>query len=131
GRRGYRLQCLRGDAMAAFANRPVVFEAMQVVDVAERALLAIDQAQVFHRSSSMWIRGILSSTHRRRRKSRMNRITPFLWYDREAEEAAKHYVSIFRNSRITQVARYGKAGPGPEGSVMTVAFELEGQPFLA
>src|SRR5437773_11133341 len=61
----------------------------------------------------------------------MNRITPFLWYDREAEEAAKHYVSIFGNSRITQIARYGKAGPGPEGSVMTVAFELEGQPFLA
>ena len=61
----------------------------------------------------------------------MNRITPFLWYDREAEEAAKHYVSIFRNSRIVQVARYGKAGPGPEGSVMTVAFELEGQPFVA
>ena len=61
----------------------------------------------------------------------MTRITPFLWFDTQAEEAAKFYVSIFKNSKIGSVARYGKAGPGPEGSVMTVAFELDGQPFIA
>lgn len=61
----------------------------------------------------------------------MQKITPFLWFDREAEEAAAFYASIFKNSKIMQVTRYGAAGPGPEGSVMTVAFELDGQPFLA
>ena len=58
-------------------------------------------------------------------------ITPFLWYDSQAEDAAKHYVSIFGNSRITHVARYGDAGPGPKGSVMVVGFELEGRRFTA
>ena len=58
-------------------------------------------------------------------------ITPFLWFDREAEDAAKFYVSLFANSRITHVARYGDAGPGPKGSVMLVAFELEGRRFDA
>lgn len=65
----------------------------------------------------------------------MQKITPFLWFDDKAEEAAKFYVSIFRNSRIVDVARYGEAGAKvsgrPKGSVMTVAFELEGQPFVA
>src|SRR5262245_35665750 len=61
----------------------------------------------------------------------MARITPFLWFDSQAEEAAKLYVSIFSNSRIVNVTRYGEAGPGPVGSVMTVAFELEGQEFIA
>jgi predicted 3-demethylubiquinone-9 3-methyltransferase (glyoxalase superfamily) len=59
------------------------------------------------------------------------KITTFLWFDGQAEEAAKHYISIFKNSKITNIARYGQAGPGPRGSVMTVAFELEGQPFVA
>ena len=59
------------------------------------------------------------------------KIRTFLWFDNEAEEAAKLYTSIFENSRILTVARYGDAGPGPKGSVMTVAFELEGQEFLA
>jgi predicted 3-demethylubiquinone-9 3-methyltransferase (glyoxalase superfamily) len=59
------------------------------------------------------------------------KIRTFLWFDKEAEDAAKFYTSIFRNSRITTVARYGDAGPGPKGSAMTVAFELEGQEFLA
>jgi predicted 3-demethylubiquinone-9 3-methyltransferase (glyoxalase superfamily) len=59
------------------------------------------------------------------------RITTFLWFDKEAEEAAKFYTSIFRNSKIVTVARYGEAGPGPKGSVMTVAFELDGQQFTA
>jgi predicted 3-demethylubiquinone-9 3-methyltransferase (glyoxalase superfamily) len=65
----------------------------------------------------------------------MQKITPFLWFDDNAEEAAKFYTSIFRNSRIVNVARYGEAGAKssgrPKGSVMTVAFELEGQPFVA
>ena len=58
-------------------------------------------------------------------------ITPFLWYDANAEDAAKRYVSLFGNSRITHVSRYGDRGPGPKGSVMVVAFELEGRRFTA
>ena len=61
----------------------------------------------------------------------MQKITPCLWYDNNAEEAANHYISIFRNSQITSVTRYGDAGPGPKGSVMTIAFQLEGQDFIA
>jgi len=61
----------------------------------------------------------------------MPRITPFLWFDGNAEEAARHYVSIFKNSRIAETRRYGEAGPGPKGSVMSVAFQLEGQDFIA
>jgi predicted 3-demethylubiquinone-9 3-methyltransferase (glyoxalase superfamily) len=61
----------------------------------------------------------------------MHRITPFLWFDQQAEEAANLYVSIFRDSKILSVARYGKAGPGPEGSVMLVNFQIEGQKFIA
>ena len=63
------------------------------------------------------------------------KITPCLWFDGEAEEAARLYVSIFRNSRITDISRYGKEGfevhGRPEGSVMVVAFEIEGQSFTA
>ena len=59
------------------------------------------------------------------------KITPFLWFDNNAEEAAKFYTSVFKNSKINTVAKYGKGGPGPEGSVMTVAFELEGQEITA
>lgn len=61
----------------------------------------------------------------------MQKITPFLWFDREAEEAARFYTSIFKNSKILAVSRYGDAGPGPKGSVMTVQFQLEGQEFIA
>ena len=61
----------------------------------------------------------------------MQKITPFLWFDNDAEEAVKFYVSIFKNSKIVSVARYGDAGPGPKGTVMTVAFQLEGQEFVA
>ncbi len=61
----------------------------------------------------------------------MQKITPCLWFDTEAEEAAEHYTSIFKSSRILDVTRYGPAGPGPEGSVMTVSFELHGQRFVA
>ena len=58
-------------------------------------------------------------------------ITPFLWFDHQAEEAVNLYVSLFPNSRITHVSRYGDAGPGPKGSVMVVAFELDGRRFTA
>ena len=61
----------------------------------------------------------------------MQKITPCLWFDTEGEDAANFYTSIFPNSRITNIARYGSAGPRPEGSVMTVAFELDGQEFVA
>ena len=61
----------------------------------------------------------------------MQKITPFLWFDHQAEEAANFYVSVFRGSRIPNVARYGDAGPGPKGSVMTIEFELAGQRFVA
>jgi predicted 3-demethylubiquinone-9 3-methyltransferase (glyoxalase superfamily) len=61
----------------------------------------------------------------------MPKITPWLWFDTEGEEAAEFYTSIFPNSNIVDVSRYGAAGPRPEGMVMTVAFELDGQPFAA
>ena len=61
----------------------------------------------------------------------MQKITPFLWFDNNAEEAAEFYVSIFKNSKILNVSRYGDAGPGPKGSVMVVNFQLAGQEFTA
>lgn len=61
----------------------------------------------------------------------MQGISPFLWFDHQAEEAARFYVSVFPNSRITEIVRYGAAGPGSEGGVMTVAFELDGVRFVA
>jgi predicted 3-demethylubiquinone-9 3-methyltransferase (glyoxalase superfamily) len=61
----------------------------------------------------------------------IQRITPFLWFDHQAEEAARFYVSIFPNSKVVKVLRYGETGPGPAGSVMTVEFQLEGQTFAA
>jgi predicted 3-demethylubiquinone-9 3-methyltransferase (glyoxalase superfamily) len=61
----------------------------------------------------------------------MHRITPFLWFDGQAEEAARFYTSIFKNSKVGSVTRYGDAGPGPKGTVMTIAFQLDGQEFIA
>ncbi len=61
----------------------------------------------------------------------VQKITPFLWFDHQAEDAANFYVSIFPNSKIVKAVRYGPAGPGPAGSVMTVEFQLEGQSFVA
>lgn len=61
----------------------------------------------------------------------MQKIITFLWFDNQAEEAVNFYTSIFNNAQIMEMTRYGKAGPGPEGSVMTVRFQLEGQAFLA
>ena len=59
------------------------------------------------------------------------KITPFLWFDGKAEEAMNFYTSIFKNSKIGSVTRYGEAGPGPKGSVMSATFELEGLEFIA
>jgi predicted 3-demethylubiquinone-9 3-methyltransferase (glyoxalase superfamily) len=61
----------------------------------------------------------------------MRDLTPCLWFDTEGEDAATFYASVFPNSRILHVARYGEAGPRPAGTVMTVSFELDGQKFLA
>jgi predicted 3-demethylubiquinone-9 3-methyltransferase (glyoxalase superfamily) len=61
----------------------------------------------------------------------MPNITSCLWFDTEGEDAANFYVSVFPNSRIVNVSRYGDAGPRPAGSVMTVDFELDGRPFMA
>ena len=60
----------------------------------------------------------------------MPKITPFLWFDNNAEEAIKFYTSIFKNSTVGNISRYGDAGPGPKGSVMTATFEIEGQEFM-
>jgi len=61
----------------------------------------------------------------------MQKITPFLWFDGNAEEAANFYISIFKNSKMGKISRYGDAGPGPKGSAMSVTFQLEGQEFFA
>ena len=61
----------------------------------------------------------------------MKKITPFLWFDDKAEEAMNFYVSIFRNSKIGKVSRYGDTGPMPKGTVMSATFELDGQEFFA
>ena len=61
----------------------------------------------------------------------MQKITPFLWFDHQAEEAMNFYVSIFKNSKILSVNRYGEGGPGPKGTVMTASFLLDGQEFVA
>ena len=61
----------------------------------------------------------------------MQKITPFLWFDGKAEEAMNFYVSIFKNSKVGRVSRYGDAGPGPKGTVMSATFQIEGQDFYA
>ncbi|MGB8581569.1 MAG: VOC family protein [Candidatus Sulfotelmatobacter sp.] len=61
----------------------------------------------------------------------MQKITPFLWFDGNAEEAMNFYTSIFKNSKVGQITRCGDAGPGPKGSVLTAKFQLEGQEFMA
>ncbi len=61
----------------------------------------------------------------------MPRITPFLWFDTQAEEAANFYASIFKNAEIGAISRYGEGGPAPAGSAMSVSFELDGQEFIA
>ena len=61
----------------------------------------------------------------------MQKITPFLWFDGKAEEAMNFYVSIFKNSKVGSVTRYGEEGPGPKGTVMSATFQLDGQEFFA
>ena len=61
----------------------------------------------------------------------MQKITPCLWFDNQAEEAINHYISIFKSGRIISVHRCGDSGPGPKGSVLTMTFEIEGQPLMA
>ena len=61
----------------------------------------------------------------------MNKITPFLWFNNNAEEAAEFYVSIFKNAKILDTLRYGEEGPGPKGRVMYTTFRLDGQEFMA
>jgi predicted 3-demethylubiquinone-9 3-methyltransferase (glyoxalase superfamily) len=66
-----------------------------------------------------------------KKENSMQKITPFLWFDGNAEEAMNFYVSVFKNSKIKNVRRYGEAGPGPKGTVMTGTFQIEGQEFFA
>src|SRR5437870_4240167 len=80
--------------------------------------------------SSAAASGLQEATDERTRLMEQ-KITPCLWFDTEGEDAANFYASIFPNSKINQVARYGSAGPRPEGTVMTVDFELDGQQFVA
>ena len=61
----------------------------------------------------------------------MQKITTFLWFDGQAEEAMNFYISIFKNSKVVNVSRYGEGGPGPKGTVMSTIFQLEGQTFMA
>jgi predicted 3-demethylubiquinone-9 3-methyltransferase (glyoxalase superfamily) len=61
----------------------------------------------------------------------LQKITPFLWFNGQAEDAMNFYVSIFKDSKIISVQRYGEAGPGPKGSVMSATFQIEGQTFYA
>src|SRR6187549_4016569 len=72
-----------------------------------------------------------STTVHATRGGAMPNVTPWLWFDTEGEEAARFYTSVFPNSRIVEVTRYGSAGPRDEGTVMTVSFELDGQGFVA
>jgi predicted 3-demethylubiquinone-9 3-methyltransferase (glyoxalase superfamily) len=61
----------------------------------------------------------------------MHKISPFLWFDKQAEDAANYYVSIFKDSKILSISHYGEAGPGPAGAVIVVKFQIEGQEFFA
>lgn len=74
---------------------------------------------------------MMTTTSHDRKHTIEARITPMLWFDGKAEEAANFYVSVFPNSRITKIARNGEAGAGPKGSVLVASFDLDGQPFTA
>jgi predicted 3-demethylubiquinone-9 3-methyltransferase (glyoxalase superfamily) len=73
----------------------------------------------------------MSATNPARTEPSPQKITTFLWFDKNAEEAVNFYVSVFKNSRVVNTARYTEVGPGPKGSVMTIDFELDGQRFTA
>lgn len=61
----------------------------------------------------------------------MKKVTPFLWFDNQAEEAVNFYISVFKNSKVEDIVRYGESGPGANGSVMTISFNINGQDFVA
>jgi predicted 3-demethylubiquinone-9 3-methyltransferase (glyoxalase superfamily) len=73
----------------------------------------------------------LKSNLRSKEENNMQKITPFLWFDGKAEEAMNFYVSVFKNSKVVRVTRYGEGGPGPKGTVMSATFQLDGQDFFA
>ena len=73
----------------------------------------------------------MSATNPTRTQPAPQKVTTFLWFDNNAEEAANFYVSVFKNSRILDTSHYTEVGPGPKGSVMTISFELDGQQFTA
>jgi predicted 3-demethylubiquinone-9 3-methyltransferase (glyoxalase superfamily) len=75
--------------------------------------------------------GAAATSRDERAQPRTQKITTFLWFDNNAEEAANFYVSIFKNSQVLNTIRYGDAGPGPKGTVMTIEFKLDGQEFAA
>jgi predicted 3-demethylubiquinone-9 3-methyltransferase (glyoxalase superfamily) len=72
-----------------------------------------------------------TGTVQERMSPRAQKITTFLWFNNNAEEAVNFYVSVFKNSKILSTAHYGESGPGPKGSIMTIGFQLEGQEFTA
>jgi predicted 3-demethylubiquinone-9 3-methyltransferase (glyoxalase superfamily) len=76
-------------------------------------------------------RGAVATSGDERTEPRAQKITTFLWFDQNAEEAVNFYVSVFKNSKILQIVRNGDAGPGPKGSVLTISFQLDGQEFAA
>jgi hypothetical protein len=82
----------------------------------------------FDSATTLRLAGTIKSIHKEISDAK---ITPFLWFDDQAEEAMNFYVSIFKNSKVVTVARYGEAGPSPKGSVMTAAFQQDGQDFVA
>ena len=71
------------------------------------------------------------NNYKAKEENQMQKITPFLWFDSKAEEAMNFYISIFKNSKVGRVTRYGEGGPGPKGTVMSATFQLEGQEFIA
>jgi predicted 3-demethylubiquinone-9 3-methyltransferase (glyoxalase superfamily) len=75
--------------------------------------------------------GAVAASKSQRTEPRTQKITTFLWYNTNAEEAVNFYVSVFKNSKVLGFTRYGEAGPGPKGSIMTIDFELDGQEFTA
>jgi predicted 3-demethylubiquinone-9 3-methyltransferase (glyoxalase superfamily) len=75
--------------------------------------------------------GTVATSSSERSGPRTQKISTFLWFDNNAEEAVNFYLTVFKNSKIHGIARYGEAGPGPEGTVMTIDFELDGQEFAA
>jgi predicted 3-demethylubiquinone-9 3-methyltransferase (glyoxalase superfamily) len=75
--------------------------------------------------------GAAATSRDKRTQPHPQKISTFLWFDNNAEEAVKFYVSIFKNSKVLNTTRYGDVGPGPKGTVMTIAFELDGEEFMA